>query len=322
MRKSSKAWLTVAFVLILTGALLFGGVMTAKGWDFTALGNPNYEAFTFDIDGDFESISVRSKSSDIAFVPSETGKCSVVFHEKSTANHTASVSEGTLNIETDNAEKWFEPLAFMFDDPQITVYLPKNEYVSLRVHEKTGDVSVPKNFSFDHVDISVSTGDVEYHASASGEVKIAVTTGSIRAEDISAGALEFSATTGAVNVHSVACEGSISASLTTGDTLFRDVTCKSLASTASTGDITLQNTVAAETIALETSTGDVRLDKCDAAELSIGTSTGDVTGSLLTDKFYHAKSHTGRVSVPVTTGGGKCEITTNTGNIDMLTVAN
>jgi DUF4097 and DUF4098 domain-containing protein YvlB len=59
----------------------------------------------------------------------------------------------------------------------------------------------------------------------------------------------------------------------------------------------------------------VKFEKSDAAELSIKTDTGDVTGTLLTEKIFDAKSSTGDVDVPKTGSGGKCEIRTGTGDI-------
>ena len=45
------------------------------------------------------------------------------------------------------------------------------------------------------------------------------------------------------------------------------------------------------------------------------TDTGKVVGSLLSEKVFIAETSTGKVSVPKTTTGGKCEITTSTGDI-------
>ena len=66
---------------------------------------------------------------------------------------------------------------------------------------------------------------------------------------------------------------------------------------------------------MERSTGDVRFDRCDAASLEIKTGTGDVTGSLCSEKVFIARSDTGHISVPETVNGGKCSITTDTGDI-------
>jgi len=45
--------------------------------------------------------------------------------------------------------------------------------------------------------------------------------------------------------------------------------------------------------------------------------TGSVTGTILTEKVFLAKSGTGRVSVPQTVSGGICEIVTGTGGIEI-----
>ena len=68
---------------------------------------------------------------------------------------------------------------------------------------------------------------------------------------------------------------------------------------------------------IDRSTGDVELDGCDAGEISIKTSTGDVTASLLTQKVFLAESATGSVDVPRTTRGGTCEVTSGTGDIEI-----
>jgi hypothetical protein len=61
------------------------------------------------------------------------------------------------------------------------------------------------------------------------------------------------------------------------------------------------------------------LDLCD--EIYLKTDTGDVSGFLLSDKIFIAESDTGRISVPKTFTGGKCEVKTDTGNIK-ITVKN
>ena len=86
-------------------------------------------------------------------------------------------------------------------------------------------------------------------------------------------------------------------------------------SSGNTGDIVLDNVITEEKLSLERSTGDVRFESCDAAEIFVKTDTGDVTGTLLTDKVFLAQSNTGELAVPNSVVGGRCEISTNTGDI-------
>ena len=77
----------------------------------------------------------------------------------------------------------------------------------------------------------------------------------------------------------------------------------------------MDHVTAANQSSIERSTGHVELAACDASELHLKTDTGDVTGSLLSDKIFFAESDVGSVDVPKTTTGGVCEIRTDTGKI-------
>jgi DUF4097 and DUF4098 domain-containing protein YvlB len=85
----------------------------------------------------------------------------------------------------------------------------------------------------------------------------------------------------------------------------------------STGQLFLESVIVSGDLHAEASTGDIRLDACDAKNLQIQTDTGDVTGTLLSSKIFTAKSDTGKIHVPQTTTGGRCEVTTDTGNIKL-----
>lgn len=315
MKQAEKIWLATAAALILVGAILFVGVMTAHHWDFSALGTDSFETNTIAIEEEFQNISIRSDTADIAFLPSEDGKCRVEFYDQSKEKHTASVQEQTLFLEVTDTRKWYDHIAFSLASPQITIYLPRAEYASLAIEESTGEIVLPGTLLFESISISASTGNVECLASSSGPIRIETSTGDIRLEGLSAGELVLSASTGRVEVRSVLCEGEIGVTVSTGRTVLADSSCKSFVSSGSTGDITLENVIAEGGISLERSTGDVRLEQCDAAELFIQTDTGDVTGSLLSEKVFITQSDTGRIQVPETTAGGKCRIITDTGDI-------
>lgn len=111
------------------------------------------------------------------------------------------------------------------------------------------------------------------------------------------------------------CNGGITVGVSTGKAALTDIACKSVTSSGSTGDIYLKNVIAAEKLSIERSTGNVKFDRSDAAEIFVKTNTGNVTGSLLTDKVFITQTDTGDVSVPKTVTGGRCEIKTDTGDI-------
>ena len=160
----------------------------------------------------------------------------------------------------------------------MTVYLPADHYETLKIHNSTGDIRVPASFSFSGIDLQVSTGDIVCDASAESIVQLKTSTGNVRLSDVRAQQFSLS---------------------------------------VSTGNIRLKNTVAADLLDIHSSTGDVRLDNCDAGQIKVKTSTGDVIGTLQSEKIFVTKSSTGSIRVPKTTSGGKCEIITSTGDIEI-----
>ena len=75
---------------------------------------------------------------------------------------------------------------------------------------------MPKAFTFNNVDISLRTGDVNFYASVTETLKIKTSTGNIYAENISAGALDLSVTTGKATVSNVRCAGDVTIGVSTG----------------------------------------------------------------------------------------------------------
>ena len=318
MSKTIKIWLTAAASLILLGMVIFGIAACSAGGDFSKFNTDDYETNTHEISEDFSNLSINTDTADILFAPSDDGICKVVCHELEKENHLVSVSDGTLKINTSTSEKkWYDYIEISVGSPKITVYLPKTEYVSLFISEDTGDIEISKNFKFENVDISSSTGDVKFLASVSNLMKVKTSTGDICVENISATSLDLSVTTGKVTVLGANLTGDVTVSASTGKAHLTNVTCKNLISSGSTGDISLNNVIATEKLSIERSTGDVNFDLSDASEIVVKTDTGNVTGTLLSEKVFITKTDTGKVNVPNSAVGGKCEITTDTGDIKL-----
>ena len=315
MNKHTTIWLIVAASLLILGLLIFTGVMMAYQWDFTKLSTVKYEINTYEINDEFQNISIKTDTADICFLPSGDGACRVVCYEESKQRHAVTVQDGHLVIDKVNQRKWYDHIGINFGNLSITVYIPKGEYGALAIKASTGDVAIPKDFKFASMDISASTGDVTNYASASGRIKIKASTGDIHVENLTTDSLDLSVSTGKVTASGISCHGDVKVKVTTGNTRLTDMTCRSLISDGNTGSIYLKNVVATELFSIERSTRDVRFEAGYTADISIETDTGHVKGTLLSDKVFIIKTDTGDYEVPETTTGGKCSIQTDTGDI-------
>ena len=279
---NTKKWVIAAVVLILAGGLIFAGAMMTLNWDFNKLGTDKFFTNTYEVSEEFNKISIDSFTTDVEFIFPENEKCKVVCFEEEKLKHSVSVSEGTLVIKTEDFRKWYDHIGISFTAPKMTFYLPNSEYESLNLKTAAGDVKLPKEFSFDKIEINGDTCDIECNASASSLIEIKTDTGDIELSNITA--------------------GEVKATVSTGDVYFNNLAVK--------GKITVTS-----------NTGDVRLERSDADEIYINTDTGDVKGTLLTAKVFFTETSTGDVSVPKTVTGGRCEIKTSTGDIEVKIVS-
>ncbi len=314
--KKTGIWLIIAAFLVLIGGMIFTVAMMGVNWDFSSL-RGSYETRTVQIEEAFRDISVMTNTADISVLPSEDGTCKAVFQDSKKEWHSVSVEEGTLFVKANISNDPKDVISYLVGSrtPKISLYLPEKEYNMLFIEEHTGDIAISEDFSFEKIDIQVTTGDVSCNASSRGPVSIVTSTGDISVERTSAKEYSLAVSTGKIRMDSVAAEEDVSIAVSTGRIELNGISAGNFLSGGGTGKIFLENVICREKISIERSTGDVTLKECDAAELEIKTGTGDVEGTLLSEKVFVVKTNTGKIEVPETVTGGKCKITTTTGDI-------
>lgn len=283
----------------------------------------------------FTNIYINTNDSDVILIPTNSEKASVIVkNDEKNINHTVSVDDGTLKIELSGKKKFYDYINLNFKEKEINVYLPEREYAAITVKGDTCDVEIPGDFTFASVDVDVSTGDTECSASVSDFINVNASTGDVELENLSAKSISVKVSTGDVELKDLTADsvfvktstgeieasgldvnGAISVNLSTGDADFSDVNCDSFYSEASAGKLSLTRFVAAQLISIERSTGDVKLYDSDAGEIAIETDTGDVTLELRTEKVFVVRTDTGKINVPESVTGGKCKVTTDTGDV-------
>lgn len=318
MNMKSKAWLIIAVILVVAGLIMFAAVMSEYNWDFSKLSTVKYVSNTYEVTDPFNSISIDVETTKIEFVMSDGDECRIDCYELEKLLHHATVQDGTLVINTTDTRKWYDYICISFGTPKMTVYLPEDQYKTLSVGTDTGDVIVPSTFSFENLEVNGDTSDVTCLASVSDTIDISVSTGDIKVEGVTVNRLNLSTSTGKINVSSVTVQNDIDIETDTGAVKLTDVTCENFKAEGDTGKIVLTNVIASGSFSVDNDTGDVVFEHCDAAQISVKTSTGDVTGSLLTEKVFVTETSTGKISVPNTISGGKCEIKTSTGDINII----
>lgn len=318
MRKKTIIWLSVATLLVVLGGAIFTGTLFAIGFDFQRLSTVKLERATHEITEPFHNISVITNTADVVLVPSKGTTTRVECVEEENLRHTVSLKDGTLIVEVQDTRKWYEHIGIgLFGDASVTIYLPAVEYATLTLRTSTGDVRIQKDLSLGSIDVQTDTGDVMCNASPTSSLKVNADTGDIEIASLTTGTIDLSVDTGDIEICDVNASGAVAIDVGSGDTEIKNLTCSALVTTGDTGDLFMNGVTVGGLLSIRRDTGDVQFYGCDAAEAVIQTTTGDVEGSFVTDKTFVVKSSTGDKRVPQGTTGGRCEITTSTGDIEI-----
>ena len=311
--KITAVIIAVIFVVVGCAIAFFG--MTSIDFDFDKLATSEEVTKEYTAEGDFDRIYVDSILSEIKLVSSEDDTCRVQYTDSRKLTVSVSVEGGDLKVVQKDERRWYEKIGIFITRSEIVIYLPKEEYESLSVSNTVGDVSVQSGFTFGSASVDATTGDVEFYASVKGRLNASTTTGDVEIYGKEIYDVCVESTTGGIELSSVTVANDVRISATTGKVTVSGVTCRQIFAETTTGGVHLDDVVASGTMKLSTSTGSVRLDMCDASDIYIETSTGGVTGTLLSEKQFFTETGTGKVNVPPSGNGGRCEIETGTGSI-------
>lgn len=309
-----KKWMIIATVLTVLGILLCFVGLATMNFDFTRLNSQSIVTKTYSVDT-FQSIYIDTDVSNVSFHLSEDGKNKVFVQEFDNMPHSVQVHDGILNIQHRDSRKWYDHIGFFWGETKVELHLSQAEYDRLTVVSHTGKTEVASFLSFKAVEVDTDTGFVKLSCAVTESIRVHTTTGSIEIRDASPASLDVKCSTGKITLSKVSVSGALNAATSTGSITVTDCNAQRLFAECSTGKLTLTNTLAEDMLQAETSTGDITLTRCDAGSLRLKSDTGDIEGTFLTEKIVFAESDTGKVKVPRSSTGGRCDISTDTGDI-------
>ncbi|MBO5851996.1 MAG: DUF4097 family beta strand repeat protein, partial [Clostridia bacterium] len=230
MSKSTKIWLIIAGFLIVVGSSIFVIAMFKTGWDFTKLSTVKFETNTYELNDDFNSISISGDTADVKIIKSETEKAKVICVEREKCTHTVKVDNETLQISVNNEMSALDYIGISFQSAKITIYLPNGNYSNLNVKSDTGDIEISKDFTFENINVEVSTGDIKCFASVTNDITLKASTGDIKIENLTVNSLSLLTSTGNVSATNLIVNEKVVANVSTGKVRLKNITCKNFLS--------------------------------------------------------------------------------------------
>lgn len=318
MKKSKKISIIIAVAMLIIGCLIAFFALISFNFDFSKLNTVNSVTKTYDVDESFKNINIEGVECDIHLIPSDNDKCSVICNEGDKISPSVTVQNDTLTIKRIDNRQWYEHImVFYWGEVEINLYLPQNKYEELYIKSVSGDVEIPENFTFDKAEISTTSGEINFLSKVNNDIDIKTVSGDIYVGETTAKNINIQSTSGDTAVSSATIKNELNVKSVSGNINLSNIECQSINANTTSGDNKFSNVVAKTNTKIESISGNVDLYQSDAVTMNIKTTSGDVTGTLLTDKIFDVKTTSGDVNVPPSGTGGKCEIKTTSGNIEL-----
>lgn len=267
----------------------------------------------YDISDFFDDIFVSVINADIKVKVSENGEYGVEFFGEEAEEPTVSVQNNTLSVISNEQNRFFNK--FMSSDAVITITLPERKFSELSVSSKSGDISVLPGLEFERAKCENVSGNIKIESQATKKCKLKTVSGDITCSFLeNSGSIDIKTVSGSISLTAVK-SASLQLRSTSGDILLSKAELSSeLYADSISGNISFKE-IKADSINAKTTSGDISLIKSDASSLLFKSSSGDISGSLLSEKRFTAQSTSGDIRVPGSSGGGTCEARTISGDI-------
>ena len=318
MKEKNTVWIKIALFSLMAGGILTSAALVALQFDLKKLNTEHYTTQTYQITEAFQNIEIHIPEYNIRFLTSDSDDCNIVYHKKEQLFPSIQVEDNTLTIQAIEHGKWYDWLQFNLfgEEPEFFIYLPQKEYEALQINTRSGDIELAEAFTFNELNIKAISGNIYTTATAKERISAETVSGNIYLGDTSIQSGKLSSTSGQIRLSSINCNTLLDTSTVSGELEATDLTCSNFTMDSTSGNIFLEN-VSSTTIHLESVSGNIHLKNSDADTLRLQTISGDIEGTLLTEKIFLTDTRSGNIRVPSSLSGGKCEIKTTSGNIDI-----
>lgn len=299
MKTAKKITIIIAAALVAIGLIISLCTLIPLNFNFASLNTFHSAVNTYTVNESFRSIRIEDVECDIRLMVSDDDKCHVNCVEEEKISHTVKVTDDTLKIERKDNRRWYEQIQFFYwEDMRIDIYLPKTEYTDLYIMSTSGDIKISENISFEKAVFNNISGDINI-------------------SKISADYIDIQTTSGDITLNSVNADSELKLRSVSGDLDIADVDCRNISAETTSGNQVLADVIAEKNMKINSVSGDIYFKQSDSDDIFVNTTSGNVSGTILSDKIFNVDTTSGDIDVPKSAVGGKCEITTTSGDINI-----
>lgn len=344
MKRSVKIALIAGLFCMLVGLVIVGvtavnGLFDSEpdgkgGISVKQISNTKYTDKTFTVKDSFDAISVEVASEDVKLFTTD-GDNRIEVHVQEDKRVSVEVKGDRLIVKCDNEN--FKMFNFDYEETYVHLYLNKTDFDDrIIVDTASGDVRIPKDFSFGEMIVNTASGDSYIEADVSGNVVVNAASGKVTLLGLKASSVSINTASGDIKAESLDVKEQLYMSSASGNHTVTSSKAGSLVSDTSSGDTNVtgtnidmlfkRNAASGETKIKDTvsdsfegdvTSGDIEFEKYDAHKIYIETTSADVEGSFKSGKQFSTDTTSGDIKVPADEGSDTCRIETVSGDVNI-----
>ncbi len=322
MKGTKKSPIVLAIVFICIGLSLLLTSLLLSNFNLTSISSLQFTDVVHEISLPFEDISVEEIDCGITILPAKDGKCTVISQEVPNLFNRVSVEDGTLTVRRRDERAWHERiLVFGAANPTLTVYLPKEQYRNLSLRTTAGEIRVEAPITFETATLKNVSGNVTLTSPIKESATLSATAGNVTAENQTLSTLTASTAGGNVTLRRILAT-EIKASTVSGDLrLDTEITVDKLRAESTSGSILFTDVTAIEELTVTEVSGSITLLDIEFADAYVETVSGNVIGTLRTEKRFDVQTTSGVVLHPASDAGALLRVRTVSGNVSFTFIS-
>jgi DUF4097 and DUF4098 domain-containing protein YvlB len=297
------------FLASIIGMAITFGVFVSAAGGIGSLGDINnlggiFKGQRFEVDessgldlAGVSAVKIEATSSDIRIIPSDTAKVelkgTIVSGSKTENYLDVTKQEGTLFIKVkDDTWSMFNLLS-VFNDLDLTVYLPAESMLDASVHCTSGNTDI-RGMQFGNVELRKTSGNTKIRDCSAESFLYDASSGDTKIESSELGSMKLTCSSGNISVHGTS--GSIYAHATSGNI---DIAGAGGAVDAGCTSGRINITGTSESIDVECTSGDISIDVAGVMPpITAGITSGNIKIYLPYDAAFdiEAKTTSGNLS--------------------------
>ncbi len=316
MKKAKKIAIIVAVSMVVVGIVTTVGTLASVDFDMTEVNTKEWVTNTYTIEDNFNNISVQGGDAAVCLVPSADGICKVVCTENDVVYNEIAVVDNTLTIERIDNTKWYHNIGIVWEEIQITVYLPETEYENLSINNTSGRLEVPTGFAFAEAKVVNNSGRTSFMADVQGALVVENTSGSIYVGENTLGSLSVNGTSGRAEVTSVCAEGDVNVKTSSGKIDISEVECASMAAENSSGSIYISTVSATGDMEVKGTSGSIHITDVDVdGDMAVNATSGGLNLENVECTNLTAENNSGKISCTSVVASGDINLENSSGGI-------